>query len=331
MRSLRGGFRPISPREAQAHFPRLGAINLRGFRSALSDGTLLVIDLEPSDIRPNQGLSGGVREDFECLADWPELSAKGAVRLAADYRIWLLVYPEDDRALAAAQAEPRARTVRVRFSNSPAAREARSMGLSGLPALLCAGGRHMGPFTLREDASHASYVTLASRTGDGLAPGFSASGAQPRRFSMMSRAGKDDWTERELTWVDDSRQAPQCFDLLTDEELLAHLAEAAPGFGATDAESPRGVERALERSRMLRQSSVFVFRAPTRSACPGRGVTSRTSPSGSSPNTAMRSVQFSQSRLRTVSVTGEPMVFPKRMPDVTRTVSRSMDCLPPRP
>ncbi len=247
VRSLRGGFRPISPREAQAHFPRLGAINLRGFRSALSDGTLLVIDLEPSDIRPNQGLSGGVREDFECLVDWPELSAKGAVRLAADYRIWLLVYPEDDRALAAAQAEPRARTVRVRFSNSPAAREARSMGLSGLPALLCAGGRHMGPFTLREDASHASYVTLASRTGDGLAPGFSASGAQPRRFSMMSRAGKDDWTERELTWVDDSRQAPQCFDLLTDEELLAHLAEAAPGFGATDAESPRGVERALER------------------------------------------------------------------------------------
>ena len=91
------------------------------------------------------------------------------------------------------------------------------------------------------------------------------------------------------------------------------------------------VSRALARSRMLRQSSVFVLRAPTRSAWPGRGHTSRTRSDGVSPNAAMRSVQFSQSRFATVSATGEPMVRPKRTPEVTRTRSRSMAWRPPRP
>ena len=62
--------------------------------------------------------------------------------------------------------------------------------------------------------------------------------------------------------------------------------------------------RALARSRMLRQSSVFVLSAPTRSAWPGRGVTSRTRSSGASPNGAMRSVQFSQSRFFTIMRNG---------------------------
>ena len=82
---------------------------------------------------------------------------------------------------------------------------------------------------------------------------------------------------------------------------------------------------------MLRQSSVFVRKAPTKSACPGRGVTSRTKSRGASPKAAMRSVQFSQSRLATSSAMGLPMVRPKRMPLVTRTVSFSMAMRPPRP
>ncbi len=45
----------------------------------------------------------------------------------------------------------------------------------------------------------------------------------------------------------------------------------------------------------------------------------------------MRPVQFSQSRLATVSAMGLPMVRPKRMPLVTVTVSFSMAMRPPRP
>ena len=107
---------------------------------------------------------------------------------------------------------------------------------------------------------------------------------------------------------------------------------AARNSRATPAAATRAaVSRALARSKMLRQSSVFVRRAPTRSACPGRGVTSRTKSRGASPKAAIRSVQFSQSRLATSSAMGLPMVRPKRMPLVTRTVSFSMTMRPPRP
>ena len=91
------------------------------------------------------------------------------------------------------------------------------------------------------------------------------------------------------------------------------------------------VSRALARSRMLRQSDVSVLSAPTRSAWPGRGVTSRARSDGASPNVAMRSVQFSQSRLRTTSAIGVPSVRPKRTPETTSTVSRSIRWRPPRP
>ena len=91
------------------------------------------------------------------------------------------------------------------------------------------------------------------------------------------------------------------------------------------------VSRALARSKMLRQSSVSVLSAPTRSAWPGRGVTSRLRSLGGPPNGAMRSSQFSQSRLRTISATGAPVVRPKRTPDTTCTTSCSIFCRPPRP
>ncbi len=91
------------------------------------------------------------------------------------------------------------------------------------------------------------------------------------------------------------------------------------------------VSRALARSRTLRQSSVSVLSAPTKSACPGRGETSRSKSAGGSPNAAMRPVQFSQSRFLTVSDTGEPSVRPNRTPPVTSTTSRSIFWRPPRP
>ena len=91
------------------------------------------------------------------------------------------------------------------------------------------------------------------------------------------------------------------------------------------------VSRALERSRMLRASSVPIFNMPVRSACPGRGCTSRTRSSGRAPNTSMRPAQFSWSAFSTTRVMGVPSVVEKRRPEVTRTVSVSMRCRPPRP
>ena len=84
------------------------------------------------------------------------------------------------------------------------------------------------------------------------------------------------------------------------------------------------VSRALARSRTLRQSSVLVFSAPTRSACPGRGVTSRTRSAGGSPNAAIRPAQFSQSRFFTTRDKGVPKVRPNRTPLRTSTRSRSI-------
>ncbi len=105
------------------------------------------------------------------------------------------------------------------------------------------------------------------------------------------------------------------------------------------------VSRADARSRTLRTSLKPYFSAPARSAWPGRtrvtGVARLSPPSASATSspasssdsgaTCMTLVQFSQSRLRTRSMTGEPSVTPWRTPPRISARSCSMDWRAPRP
>jgi len=78
------------------------------------------------------------------------------------------------------------------------------------------------------------------------------------------------------------------------------------------------VSRALDRSSTRRTSSKPYFRAPTRSAWPGRGLVM----SGSSRR---------QSRFPIHSATGEPMVSPRSTPETISALSCSICIRPPRP
>ena len=93
------------------------------------------------------------------------------------------------------------------------------------------------------------------------------------------------------------------------------------------------VSRAEARSRTSRRSSVRYFRAPARSACPGRGClrARRFFASGGWGSGDITSRQFSWSRLRMSRVTGLPRVAPWRTPESTSTWSLSIFMRPPRP
>ena len=94
------------------------------------------------------------------------------------------------------------------------------------------------------------------------------------------------------------------------------------------------VSRALARSRMSRASALSYLRTPTRSACPGRGRTSRRRrrASGSvSGSEAITSTQLSQSLFAMCNAIGEPRVSPARTPLMNSTASASIFIRAPRP
>lgn len=224
-RTQSGTFKPFTRREAIAYFPSLGGINLSGCRSNLSDGSLVVMDLYQSDYEPNLKPTGGVREDFGRAVDWQRLSVEGRIRPASDFGIWYVMYPVESDILS---SKP---VINVRLLPNGSTEVGKCPGIAGVPVLLAVGGRYVGPMPLHESAAKKCYVTLENALEEGLGRGFTGSGTL-RRMSLTERT-KDDWKEREITWIDASRMTPVKIDLVTDDTLLRTLAAAAPERGGS--------------------------------------------------------------------------------------------------
>ena len=175
-----------------------------------------------------------------------------------------------------------------------------------------------------ERASSMRAIMAASASGSGQRSGESSASSRERVALAGSRATPPTSAVNDQTSMPSSRRK----------------ARATP-----PAATRAAVSRADARSSTLRTSLKPYFRAPARSAWPGRtrvtGVARLSPPSAfvarpadcsslSGP-TCMTVVQFSQSRLRTSSRIGDPSVRPWRTPPRISARSCSMAWRAPRP
>ncbi|MDO5531131.1 hypothetical protein [Sutterella sp.] len=223
-------FIQLSPAELRERFPSRGSVTLNSLpRKDLRENALYVVDLDSNvsngtDLQRNF-TAGAPRTDFEFGADYQDLVRKSQIHSAADFRVWLVVFPVDGEV-------DFGRMIYVRYARNEAL-SAPIPGAAGIPVLLAHKGNYYGPWTLYEDSSHRPYVKAQTGSNDGIVQGFSGRGAKLQRVETSVRSEGDAWKDTEICLLDASALKQQDFDVYSDDALLRHFAEAA-GAGGTE-------------------------------------------------------------------------------------------------
>lgn len=173
----------MSSEAAAKLFPAFGALLLRTTtRPNITDGSLMAIDLSPSDIVENlDWVTRTPRTDYARCADFDALSRMNRIHPAAEALTFPVVYPDRNR-LPDIDLEKNIPVQMSAFGDEGVA-EPR---LTTLPVVLSYEGRFYGPTMLREDLRRNLYVTLQPAANSGLVHGWSTAGTRTVHLSMFS-------------------------------------------------------------------------------------------------------------------------------------------------